>query len=258
MFKHIIFEKKDKIAYITFNRPKALNAVNGDVVNELEAIVADLEKDGDIWSVIMTGAGKAFVAGADIAAMRDFTPAEGRVFNLNAQQVLNRLENLPKPVICAINGFALGGGLEIAMCCDIRIISETAKIGQPEVNLGIFPGWGGTQRLPRLINPGNAKYYIYTGEHITAARAYELGIVQEVVAPDELMARAEALAKKIMEQSPIAVRMAKRTINEGMNMGLIPAISFDSESFATVFTTEDRVTGMTAFLNKEAPEFNNR
>ena len=258
MYQYIIFEKKGKVAYITFNRPKALNAMNAEVVGELDSILADLEQDDSIWAVIVTGAGKAFVAGADIAAMRDYTPAQGRAFNLGAQQVLNRLENLPKPVVCAINGFALGGGLEVAMACDIRIISETAKVGQPEVALGIFPGWGGTQRLPRLVNVGNAKYYIFTGEHIPAQKALELGIVQEVVAPDKLMERAEQIVAKILEQAPIAVRMAKRTINEGMNMGLIPAISFDSETFATVFTTKDRVNGMTAFLNKEKPQFENQ
>jgi enoyl-CoA hydratase len=154
MEQYIIFEKKGRTAYLTFNRPKALNAVNAEMIEQLENILSDLERDEEIWSVIMTGEGKAFVAGSDIAAMRDFTPAQGRAFNLHAQQVLNRLENLPKPVICAINGFALGGGLEIAMCCDIRLIAETAKIGQPEVALGIFPGWGGTSFNTTAPNSG--------------------------------------------------------------------------------------------------------
>ncbi len=257
-YRHIIFEKRGRTAYITFNRPKALNAMNSEVVEELERVAFDLERDPDVWCVVVTGAGKAFVAGADIEALRDFTPAEGRAFNLHGQQVINRLEKLDKPVICAINGYALGGGLELAMACDFRIMSENAKIGLPETALGIFPGWGGTQRLPRLTNAGCAKYYIFTGEYITAQRAYELGVVQEIAEPERLMERTEELAAKLLEKGPVAVRMAKRAINEGMETGLTSAISFDSEAYATVFATEDRVTGTTAFLKKEKPVFNNR
>lgn len=256
--KHLLYRKEKHIAYITFNRPKVLNAINREVVEDLEQVLNDLYAADDIRAVIMTGEGKAFVAGADIAAMRDFTPAEGRAFNLYAQTQVNRLENVPMPVICAINGYALGGGLEVAMACDIRIMASTAKVGQPEVVLGIFPGFGGTQRLPRLINTGNAKYYIYTGEHIPAQKAQELGIVQEVVELEHLMERAQEIADKIVAQGPIAIRMAKKVINEGMNMSLISAIAYDNEALAVTFATEDRVTGMTAFLNKEKPIFNNR
>lgn len=254
----IIYEKRDAFAYITFNRPKALNAINREMLDDLARITDDLRRDEGIRAIIVTGAGKAFIAGADIAAMRDFTAAEGREFNLYVQQQINNLENLPVPVICAINGYALGGGLELALACDIRIIAQDAKIGLPEVALGIFPGGGGTQRLPRLINNGYAKYYIYTGEHIPAQRAYELGIVQEVTGSGDLTGRAQEIADKIAKQGPIAVRMAKRVINEGANLGLRPSIVFDSEAYATTFATEDRITGMTAFLNKTKANFQNR
>ncbi|MPN45485.1 Short-chain-enoyl-CoA hydratase [bioreactor metagenome] len=161
-------------------------------------------------------------------------------------------------MICAINGYALGGGLEVALACDIRIIAAGAKVGQPETALGIFPGFGGAQRLPRLINAGNAKYYIYTAEHISAERAYAMGLVQEVVALEELLPRCQALAEKIMANGPVAVRLAKQAINEGMNMGLRPALQYDAEIFGALFGTEDRINGMDAFLAKGKPEFRNR
>ncbi len=257
-YENIFYSKERGIAYIVFNRPKVLNALNRAVFEELKEILDDLCADKETLAVIVTGQGKAFVAGADIAEMRQYTPAEGREFGLFAQEQLNRLENLPKPVICAINGYALGGGLEVALACDIRIIAAGAKVGQPETALGIFPGFGGAQRLPRLINPGNAKYYIYTAEHISAERAYEMGLVQEVVALEELLPRCQALAEKIIANAPVAVRLAKQAINEGMNMGLRPALQYDAEIFGALFGTEDRINGMEAFLAKRKPEFQNR
>ena len=253
----ILYEKKGAFAYITFNRPDMLNALNCEAIDDLAQIIDDLNDDPCVRSVIVTGAGKSFIAGADIAVMRDYTPTEGRAFNLHLQHQLNRLENLPMPVIAAINGYALGGGLELALACDIRIAAEGAKMGLPEVALGIIPGSGGAQRLPRLINSGNAKYFIYTGEQISAQKALELGIVQEVVAREALIERAQGIADKIAAQGPIAIRIVKRAINEGANMSLHSSVAFDGEAFASSFATEDRVTGMTAFLNKKKPEFGN-
>jgi len=255
--KHILYEKKDGVAEITMNRPEVLNSIDYEVLYELEAVLDDLYADAGLRAAIITGAGKAFVAGADIAAMRDFPAAKGREFNLFGQQLLNRLEGCPFPVIAAVNGFALGGGLELAMACDIRMASSRAKMGLPEVKLGIFPGYGGTQRLSRLTNVGIAKYYIFTGEIFTAARAYEMGVVQEVLEPEQLMERARALAAQIAANSPVGVRMAKRAINHGLEVGQTNAIAFDSEAYATVFATQDRVRGMTAFLKKAPPAFEN-
>ena len=257
-YQHILFSVEDGVAVITFNRPQVLNAINYDVIHEFHDIVEDLFANDTARAVIITGSGKAFIAGADIAALRSFTAAQGREFTLYGQRIMHRLEELPKPVIGAINGYAFGGGFELALACDIRIASSRAKMGLPEVKLGIFPGYGGTQRLTRLTNYCTAKYLIFTGEPITAQRAYEMGIVQEVVEPEELMNAALTLAKKIMANGPISVGMAKRAINMGMHMDLTSACAFEAENYAFCFASEDRIEGMDAFLEKREPRFPNK
>lgn len=254
----VLYKQEGQVVTLTFNRPEVLNALSKDVLLELSEIIDRLYADDSVRVVILTGNGRAFVAGADISAMRDFTPAQGRQFGILGQQVMNRLEDCPKPVIAAVNGFALGGGLEVTLATDIRIASENAKFGFPEVKLGIFPGFGGPQRMLRNVNYSNAKYYIFTGEIFSAQTALELGFIQKVVPPDKLMEEALSVADKICANSPIGVRMAKRSINIGMNMGLAASIAFDEEAFATVFATDDRVSGMTAFLKKEPPVFENK
>lgn len=256
--EHIIFEVKNNIATVTFNRPEVLNAINYDVIHEFSDVVENVFDDDNIRAVILTGSGKAFIAGADIAALRSFDAAQGLEFTLYGQRVLSRLEEMKKPVIAAINGYAIGGGLEVALACDIRIASSRAKLGVPEVKLGIFPGYGGTQRLTRLTNYCTAKYLVFTGDQITAQRAYELGIVQEVTEPEDLMSRAYELAEQISLNGPIAVGMAKRAINMGMHMDLESACAFESENYAVCFATEDRIEGMDAFLEKRKPKFKNQ
>ena len=257
-YKHIIFGVENNIATITFNRPKVLNAINYEVIQEFSDIIESVFDDVEIRAVILTGNGKAFIAGADVAALRSFNAAQGREFTIYGQRVLHRLEEMKKPIIAAINGYAFGGGLEVALACDIRIASSNAKMGLPEVKLGIFPGYGGTQRLTRLTNYCTAKHLIFSGDSITARRAYELGIVQEVTEPDELIDSAYNLARRITANSPIAVGMAKRTINMGMHMDLISACAFEAENYTYCFASEDRLEGMDAFLEKREPSFKNK
>ncbi|MEE0772083.1 MAG: enoyl-CoA hydratase-related protein [Anaerovoracaceae bacterium] len=257
-YKNILFEVKEGIGYVTMNRPKAMNALNTEVVAELDDLFTDIEADDEVKAVIVTGAGRAFVGGADIAYMGALDGLKGREFVMQGQAMMDRVENLSKPVIAAINGFALGGGNELAMACDIRIASEAAKFGQPEVNLGIIPGYGGTQRLPRLVGKGVAKKLVLTAEIIDAQEALKIGLVDEVVAAEELMEKAEAMAKTIMAKAPIAVKMAIAAINNGMNTDLRTGIQFEAEAFQTSFNSEDRVEGMAAFLEKRTAEFKNR
>lgn len=257
-YKNLIFEVKEGIGYVTMNRPKALNALNNEVISELDILFTNIENDDDVKIVILTGAGRAFVAGADIAHMSQLGPLEGRDMVIKGQRVMEKIENLSKPVIAAINGFSLGGGCELAMSCDIRIASDAAKFGQPEVNLGIIPGYGGTQRLPRLVGKGVAKKLIMTAEIIDANEALRIGLVDEVVAADELMNEAEKLAKTIMQKAPIAVKMAKAAINHGMNTDLKTGIQLEAEAFSNSFVSEDRVEGMKAFLEKRDAVFKNR
>lgn len=257
-FLNLLYEVRDGIALITVNRPQALNALNSGVFTEFADALEAIEADAGIKVVIVTGAGKAFVAGADISEMRDFSILKGRDFCLVGQRLFNRIEALSKPVIAAVNGFALGGGCELAMACDLRIASEKAKFGQPEVNLGIIPGWGGTQRLARLIGVGKAKYYIYTGELIGAADALQLGLVEKVVSPELLMETAWHTANLIKSKAPVALMMAKQAINCGLNMDLTSGIAFEAEAYTTSFSSIDRVEGMTAFLEKRAAKFEGR
>lgn len=257
-YNNILFEAKEGIGYVTMNRPKALNALNTEVVAELDDLFTKIEADDEVKVVIITGAGRAFIGGADIAYMGALDGLKGREFVMQGQAVMDKIENLSKPVIAAINGFSLGGGNELAMSCDIRIASEAAKFGQPEVNLGIIPGYGGTQRLPRLVGKGVAKKLILTGAMIGAEEALKIGLVDGVVPAEELMTKVEEMAKTIMTKAPIAVKMAIAAINNGMNTDLRTGVQFEAEAFQTTFNSEDRVEGMAAFLEKRPAEFKNR
>jgi enoyl-CoA hydratase len=248
--KNLLVTTEDNIACIKFNRPNVLNALNTDTVLELERTLDELEKMTQIRVIILTGEGKAFVAGADIAEMSKYSSMQARVFAQNGHRVLSKLEDIDKPVIAAINGFALGGGCEIALACDIRILSENAKIGQPEVNLGIIPGFGGTQRLARLCGAGIAKELIYTGDMIDAQEALRIGLANKVVPPDKLMGSAKEMAKKIMNKGPIAIRMTKAVINRGLDSNLETAKELEIETFALCFSTNEPKDGMIAFLEK--------
>lgn len=258
MYENIKFELKDEIAVVTINRPKAMNALNMDVLTELYDCFTKIADMAEVRVVILTGEGKAFVAGADIAQMNQLNALEGRHMMQMGHKVMNLIENIEKPVIAAVNGFALGGGCELSMACDIRIASEKAKFGQPEVGLGIIPGFGGTQRLARLIGKGMAKYLIMSAEMIPASEAHRIGLVEKVVAPEELMAEAEKVAKTIASKAPIAVGTAKTAINNGFDMDMKSASVFEIETFTAAFGSEDKTEGMTAFLEKRAPEWKNK
>lgn len=257
--KNVLLEKEGNLAIVTINRPKALNALNSETLKDLNTAIDDLEKDNNIYAVILTGAGeKSFVAGADISEMKDLNEEQGREFGILGNKVFRRLETLDKPVIAAISGFALGGGCELAMSCDIRIASEKAKFAQPESGLGITPGFGGTQRLPRIVGLGKAKELIYTGEIIKADEALRIGLVNKVVALEELMNEAKAMANKIMVNAPIAVRLCKDAINRGMQVGMDEAIMIEAEDFGKCFSTEDQTEGMTAFMERREKNFQNK
>lgn len=257
--KNLILEKEEHLAIVTINRPKALNALNSDTLKDLDAVLEDLEQDSNIYSVILTGAGeKAFVAGADISEMKDLSEEEGRNFGFLGNKVFRRLEKLDKPVIAAISGFALGGGCELAMACDIRIASEKAKFAQPEAGLGITPGFGGTQRLPRLVGEGKAKELIYTCAMVKADEALRIGLVNKVVPLESLMEEAKAMANTIMANAPIAVKLCKDAINRGMQVDIDTAIEIEAEDFGKCFATEDQKEGMTAFIDKRAKNFSNK
>ena len=255
----ITYEQEGFVGIITINRPKALNALNSEVLKELNATLdaVDLE---NTRALVLTGAGeKSFVAGADIAEMSTLTKAEGEAFGKIGNDVFRKIETFPIPVIAAVNGFALGGGCEIAMSCDIRLCSETALFGQPEVGLGITPGFGGTQRLARLIPVGKAKEIIYGAVNIKADEAYRLGLVNSVYPLEELLPAAKKLAAKIAKNAPIAVRACKQAINEGLDLDMDQAIVLEEKLFGSCFETEDQREGMQAFLEKRKVEgFKNR
>lgn len=257
--KNIILEKEGNLAIVTINRPKALNALNSETLKDLDTVLDNLENDNNIYCVILTGSGdKAFVAGADISEMKDLSEEEGKEFGLLGNKVFRRLENLDKPVIAAISGFALGGGCELAMSCDIRIASEKAKFAQPEAGLGITPGFGGTQRLPRLVGEGKAKELIYTGAIIKADEALRIGLVNKVVALENLMEETRVMANQIISNAPIAVKLCKDAINRGMQVDIDSAIEIEVEDFGKCFTTEDQKEGMTAFMEKRNKNFLNK
>src|SRR5215471_11189806 len=255
-FENLICEKKDGIAWITFNRPKVLNALNRRTVEELREALLDARDDTSVRVVILTGAGeKSFVAGADISELAQQTPVNGKEFSLYGQGVMHLLETMGKPSICAINGFALGGGCELAMCCSIRLGSKTAKLGQPEVKLGIIPGYGGSQRLSRLCGKGVAHELCLTGEMISAEEARRVGPVNHVYEPAELLPAAEAMAKKIIEKAPLAVKYCMEAIERGVEMPLEEGLFLEATLFGLCCATADMREGTKAFLEKRAAHF---
>lgn len=258
-YENLIVEVSGRIATITINRPGSLNALNRATVTELFAAAEEIARGDDAGAVVLTGAGeKAFVAGADIAEMRGFSPKEALDFALFGQRLLEFLERMPQPVIGAINGYALGGGCELAMACDMLVAADTARFGQPEVNLGIIPGYGGTQRLSRLVGRNLAKEIVLTGEMVSAQRAHEIGLVNRVVPRADLMAAARELAEKILSKGGFAVRVAKMAINRGIDLDLGSACALEANAFAVAFATEDRTEGMAAFLEKRKATFRGR
>ncbi len=256
-FSNILLEKRNSIAYVTVNRPKVLNALNMATMEELRAAFHDIKNDAGVRAVILTGAGeKAFIAGADIGELAKHDAVSGKEYTHRGQSVLNLIENLSKPVIACINGFALGGGCEIAMACTMRLASESAKLGQPEVKLGIIPGYGGTQRLPRLVGKGIAMQLVLTGEMISAQEALRIGLVNEVVvAAAELIPRAEAIAQKIIANAPLAVQYTIEAVNKGLEMTLAEGLYLEAVLFGAACATEDKREGTTAFLEKRAAGF---
>jgi len=252
----LLYEKKNGIAYITFNRPKVLNALNRQTVEELQKVLIDARDDTTVRVLILTGAGeKAFVAGADINELAQQTPVNGKEFSLFGQSVFHMLETMGKPSICAINGFALGGGCELALCCSIRLASKTAKLGQPEVKLGIIPGYGGSQRTARLCGKGAAHELCLTGEMITAEEAQRIGLVNHVYEPAELLPAAEAMAKKIIEKAPLAIRYCMEAIERGVEMPLEEGLFLEATLFGLCCATDDMREGTKAFLEKRAAQF---
>ncbi len=252
-------ERQGHIGVLTIDRAEALNALNSAVLEELDRVLDEIEADEGLYVVILTGAGRAFVAGADIAEMKEFSSIDGKRFGARGGQVFLKLEQLSKPVIAAVNGFALGGGCELAMSCDIRLASEKAKFGQPEVGLGITPGFGGTQRLPRIVGVSRAMELILTGKIIGAAEAMGMGLVSAVYPPEELMDKAMELANAICQNAQIAVCESKKCIRMGMQTDIYTASAFEAEAFGVTCGTEDKNEGMGAFLEKRTEKkFKNR
>jgi len=255
-YENIRVEKKNQIAYVTIARPKVLNALSIATVDELRQAFHDLKNDSEVRVAIITGEGdKAFVAGADIQEFLAINPVAGKEYSRRGQAVFELIENLGKPVIAAINGFALGGGCELAMACAIRLATPNAKFGQPEVKLGIIPGFNGTQRLPRIVGRGLAMHMLLTGDPISAEEAYRIGLVNEIVAPGELMARAEAIAKKIIANAPLAVRFAMEAVNKGLEVSTEEGAFIEATLFGVVCATEDKVERTRATLEKRPAQF---
>lgn len=258
-FKLIVYEKSDGVATITLNRPEALNAFSKEVVEEVLQALEDVKSDENIRVVVLTGAGeKAFSAGADIKAMIGMNALKARELSLMGERLCLALENLEKPVIAAINGFALGGGLEVAMSCDLRIASETARMGQTEINIGLIPGWGGTQRLTRLVGVGKAKELVFTGRMIDAKTAEQLGIVNMVVPADKFRETVRQFAVDLAQKAPVALKVAKALISKGADIGLESALALEREGFGVVASTEDLQEGVKAFTEKRKPTFKNK
>jgi enoyl-CoA hydratase len=255
---NVLYEKKDAIAYVTVNRPKVLNALNTPTWKDLRTAFEDARDDATVRGVILTGAGKAFVAGADIGELAQITAFEAEQSSRFGQDVLDLIENLGKPVVAAVNGFALGGGCETAIACTIRIAVDSAKFGQPEVKLGLVPGGGGTQRLPRLIGKGRALQLILSGDMISAQEAYRIGLVNEIVPADELITRAEAILNKIAANAPIAVKFALEAANKGLETSQSEGLLLEASYFGLCTATEDKREGTSAFLEKRAARFQGR
>ncbi len=257
-YTKLIIEKQENICTVKINNPEALNALNSTILKELDAAFAEIKEDNSIDVVILTGEGRSFVAGADISQMCEMNAIEGKAFGELGASVFRKIELLDKVVIAAVNGFALGGGCELAMACDIRVASVKAKFGQPEVGLGITPGFSGTQRLARIVGIGKAKELIYTADVIVAEEAYRIGLVNKVVAPEVLMDECIAMAKKIASKAPLAVRYAKEAINRGIETDIDTGISIEADLFGLCFSTEDQKEGMQAFLGKRNADFKKR
>jgi len=257
-YENVVLEKHGHVATLAFNRPEVLNALNSNIIKEFDRVIDEVNENEDIFVLVITGNGKAFIAGADIAEMSIMTPVEARRFADLGLKTFRRLELMEKPVIAAINGFALGGGCELAMSCDIRIASEKAKFGQPEVGLGITPGFAGTQRLSRLVGIAKAKELIFTGNIINAAEAEKIGLVNKVVPPEELMVEAIALAEKIAGNAQKAVAYSKSSINRGAETDIETGMAIEKDLFGLCFSTEDQSEGMAAFLGKRKAEFKNK
>lgn len=247
--------KEGAVATVTISRPEALNALNDEVLAELEKIITDLDADKAVLVAVVTGEGKAFVAGADIAAMADMDAARARAFAENGQRVFLKLERAHFVTIAAVNGFALGGGMELALACDMRYASSKAKMGQPEVGLGVTPGFGGTQRLPKLVGPGKAMYLLTTGEQVDGARALELGLVNGVFEPEELVPKVKELAEAIAKKGPTSLAMVKRAAHEGLTLSVEEGCKLEAELFANCFEGGEGNEGMKAFLEKRAPKW---
>jgi enoyl-CoA hydratase/carnithine racemase len=255
-YETLLCDCRNGIAYVTINRPEKLNALNRKVMEELLDCFQALQKNDDVRVVILTGSGeKAFVAGADINELAKQTPAEGKETSRFGQQVLDLIENLGKPVIAAINGFALGGGCELAMACTLRVAVETARLGQPEVKLGLIPGYAGSQRLPRLVGKCRALELILTGEPVTAAEAHRMGLVNQVVPAAELLPAAEKLARKIIANAPLAVKFAMEAVNHGLEISAAEGQFLEATLFGLCCTTDDMKEGTSAFLEKRPPKF---
>lgn len=255
MSQYVKLNVEEGIGTVTIDRPEALNALNDEVLAGLEEAFLALGRDPSVRAVILTGSGKAFVAGADIKAMADFTPVQARSFAHRGQRIFNLIEDFPAPVIAAVNGFALGGGCELAMACDLRIASDRAKAGQPEVNLGVPPGFGGTQRLARILGRSAAKQLLFTGEAVSAERARELGLFSEVHPPEAVMPRCLEIARAIREKAPVAVALCKRAVNQGTDLSLGDGLSLEADLFSQAFATADQKEGMKAFIEKRPAQF---
>ena len=255
MADHVTVAVEERIALLAINRPDKLNALNGAVIRDLGAAIDDLRTREDVAGVILTGTGRAFIAGADISELADLSAITGQTLARRGQDVFRRFETSPKPVIAAVNGFALGGGCELAMACHVRIAADTAKFGQPEVKLGVIPGYGGTQRLTRLVGKGRALQLVLTGEMIDAAEAYRIGLVNRVVPGDQLLAAAKTMMQQMLANAPLALAACIDVVNRGLDMPLEEALALEATQFGVLIATEDTAEGTRAFLEKRTPRF---
>ena len=258
-YENLLLETSEHVALVTINRPKVLNALNAITIEELDACFREFQQNPEIRAVILTGAGeRAFVAGADLGELASYSPLQARECAMRGQAVFHRIEHLGKPTIAAIHGYALGGGCELALACSIRIATQTARLGQPEVKLGIIPGYGGTQRLPRLIGKGMALQMILSGEPLAAEEALRWGLVNQVVPPEQLLPTAKEIAKKIVANAPLSVQYCLEAVHQGFNEPLEQGLLLESALFGMVFATEDMREGTRAFLEKRSPQFTGR
>jgi enoyl-CoA hydratase len=254
-YQHLLVSVQDRVATLTVNRPDKLNALNAALIGELGEAIDEMQSRDDVGGIILTGGGRAFVAGADISELANVTALEGKRLARRGQEIFRRFETSPKPTVAAVNGFALGGGCELAMACQIRIASEAAKFGQPEVKLGLIPGYGGTQRLPRLVGRGRALQLLLTGEMIDAQEAYRIGLVNRVVAADQLLPAATAMIQQMLMNAPLGVAACIDAVDRGVDMPLDDALMLEATQFGVLITTTDTAEGTRAFLEKRPPRF---